>query len=260
MGTRFLCVCLALFAIAALPLAAQDEEKEKSERIVYASYFYCDATRLAEVDELIAEGASVWDQAVTDGKMNDWGWLIHHTGGKWRRVFYGVGSDIESLNKAMNEAGAEVAAMDPDNKFNDICGGHEDYIWSQVTGSGEITGQAPNFAYSIYMKCDPSSVALADTLFKTFYEPAMNEAMGEGGLGGWGYLAHVVGGHYNRLLAMRGADMSSVMDGADAAFGAVFENHPEVGRAVNEICSSHSDNLWVNWQPEADEGGEESAE
>ena len=97
--TAIVLVCLVAAAGSA---TAQDEEKPKV--FTYATYFYCDVTGEDRVDEIVKkQNAPVYDQLVKEGVISGWGWLAHHTGGKWRRVQYYQASSLNGLLDAQDQ-------------------------------------------------------------------------------------------------------------------------------------------------------------
>ena len=134
-----------LLGVAALSVAVSapaglvaDEHEKKEETYIYATYFYCDASMEEKVDELVAKNsAPVYDAAVADGTIKGWGWLRHHTGGKWRRIRYHSAGSMEALLAGLDTVGERIAdASGDDDAFGQICNGHDDYIWRSVAGSG----------------------------------------------------------------------------------------------------------------------------
>ncbi len=52
----------------------------------YATYFYCDVTQQDRADEIVEQlDKPAFDAVVAGGGAAAWGWLKHHTGGKWTR-------------------------------------------------------------------------------------------------------------------------------------------------------------------------------
>ena len=133
-----------LLGVAALSVAVSapaglvaDEHEKKEETYIYATYFYCDASMEEKVDELVAKNsAPVYDAAVADGTIKGWGWLRHHTGGKWRRIQWHTSDTVEGLLSAQETIGARMdKALDgADDGFNKYCRAHDDYIWQSVAG------------------------------------------------------------------------------------------------------------------------------
>jgi hypothetical protein len=95
-------------------------------------YWVCDEGKEAVAD-LIVENvwAPIYDQQVTDGLINSWGWLSHFVGGEYRRLLVVDGADhstlLEARNQALEATGAENAALAA--AFSDVCNGHTDILW-----------------------------------------------------------------------------------------------------------------------------------
>ena len=101
---------MALFVSAPVALVAQDEEAP-ADTYFYATYFYCKVTTQERADELIkAHTVPVYDAAVADGTIKGWGWLAHHTGGKWRRVIYHTSDSVAGVLAAQKTLGERMDA------------------------------------------------------------------------------------------------------------------------------------------------------
>lgn len=237
-------VVAVVLAAVAMPVLAQDEEE--AETYVYATYFECDATRLDEIDALMAKMAPIYDQAKADGSLANWGWLRHHTGGNWKRLFYGVGSDAGALMDtldALNEKSDEIEGADA---FGEICGDHVDYVWRQAASSPVSAADAPGAAgLSVYYRCTFNGEDFADSIVESHFAEVFNAHVGEGKLVSWSWLAHQMGGEFRRLLAMRAADRASLL----SAWGSIIETlsgeHGGALNAFSDICFAHEDYLWM---------------
>ena len=114
MKKRSACAVLTL-AILAAPAVVRAQEDEKPVRpFVYATYYECDVVDQGLAD-MIWESvqAPIYDAAVEDGTISGWGWMIHHTGGKWRRAGYFIAPTIEALLAAQETLGERVQQADP---------------------------------------------------------------------------------------------------------------------------------------------------
>jgi hypothetical protein len=233
---------LALAVAAPCSLAAQ-EEKDEKEAYIYGTYFYCKTSMQEKADELMAKNtAPVYDAAVKDGTIGGWGWLAHHTGGKWRRIQYHVSDSIAGLLKAQ-ETLAERTADTADDGFGEICGTHDDYIWKVEAGnSTETRGKA---ALSVYQVCNINREERADEIVETVFAPVYDKAIADGKITSWGWSSHVIGGEYRRLATMTGDSFEGVL----AARGEILQTLYGDGdnadaNEFSEICGSHSDYLW----------------
>jgi hypothetical protein len=211
MSTKTVCLLVLLsLTLAALPAVAQEEE---ADSFVYATYFYCDVARQERADESVkANGASVFDAAVEDGTITGWGWLGHHTGGKW---------------------------------FSQICGAHDDYIWQQKFSSGGLAEAGRGKAgFSVYHVCKMSKESRADEIVEETLAPLFNAQIKAGNFSSWGWNSHVVGGKYRRLATYTAPDFDKLIAGRAAVIAALIEKHGDAAEEFNSICSSHQDYMW----------------
>jgi hypothetical protein len=242
-----------LISLAALvPLAflstgalAQDKE-EKAESYVYATYYTCDVTRQERADEIVkARDAPVYDAAVKDGTINGWGWLAHHTGGKWRRIRYSSAGSMEALFKAQEKINAaQDAAGGDDNEFGSICNSHQDYVWHGLAGSGGnlLAEKRGKIGLSAYFICKMSKEDDADELIEKVFAPVYNDHVGDGKLTSWGWSEHIIGGKYRRLATMTANDLPTLLKMRASIFEALDDN--DDADEFTEICGSHSDYIW----------------
>ena len=143
---QFIKNTIVLLGCAAIATTAVAQEEEKPSVFTYATYFYCDVNGQDRVDEIVkTQNAPVYDQMVKEGKMLGWGWLAHHTGGKWRRIQYYQASSVAGLLDAQTEMNKRLDGVDDaaDKDFGKICNAHDDYFWEVESGSsGETRGDA----------------------------------------------------------------------------------------------------------------------
>ena len=187
----------------------------------------------------------ILDAAVADGTIKGWGWLAHHTGGKWRRLRYHSASSIDELLQALQTIGDKIdEASGDDNTFGQICNQHDDYIWRSVTGSGGDVLSAPRgkVGISVYHQCKMSKENRADELVKTVFAPVYNAHVGDGKLRSWGWSEHMVGGKYRRLGTLTADDWPTLMKMRASIFESLKDN--DLADEFGEICGSHSDYLW----------------
>lgn len=234
---------LAVFA----PLSLSAEEEKKAESYIYGTYFYCDTARQEKADELVmANTAPVWDAAVADGTVTGWGWIAHHTGGKWRRIQYHTSDSIAGLLAAQESVGAKVDAAvgDKNDEFGQICNAHDDYIWKQEAGNATAVtrGEA---SLSTYHVCSMSKEMRADEIVKKVFAPIYDKAMADGKITSWGWNSHQIGGKYRRLGTMTATDYPTLLKARDEIFEAIYADGDNAeANEFDTICTSHSDYLW----------------
>lgn len=231
------CACL-LFSGAA---AAQDE---KAERYTYVTYHVCDMSQQERASEIFDElQKPLYEAAVADGTINGYGWLEHHTGGKWRRaVYYGAGS-VQALIDAQKKIGDQADAKNKKlgEEFSRICSSHDDYIWRTVAGNiGTVARGGASF--STYYVCDQGRETEADALVTQVFGPVFDKMVADGKLKSWGWNEHIVGGSYRRLATLSGTDMKAVLEARDAVVEAMIDN--PLGSTFTGICGDHTDYMW----------------
>lgn len=234
---------LALAVAAPFTLAAQEEEDAASS-FIYASYFTCTNSMFEAVDAEVGKHlAPVYDAAVKDGALGGWGWLAHHTGGHWNRLFYHVSDSIEGALKAQRVMAERTADL-PDDAFSKACNAHEDYIWETEAGNG-VMGERGSVSLSVYHVCDINREQRADELVKSVFAPFYDKAIDDGKIKSWGWNSHVVGGKYRKLATMSGDSFEALLKARGEILEAVYaDGENKEAWEFSEICHSHSDYMW----------------
>ena len=248
--TRFVYTSVMLcLLLAPLSLSAQEEDEGPSS-YVYATYHYCGMHAQGDADEVFeASNKAIYDQMLEDGKITAYGWLAHHTGGKWRRLNYYAAPTLDALMDAGDAFGEAAEAADPDGelnkKFGKACPSHEDYIWASDSVGTGATERGPA-GFSVYFICDENREARADEIVAEHFAPHYDKAVEDGGLTSWGWSEHWVGGKYRRLLTTTSADHKTGLNARNALIEALYssEGMEEIGAEFTDICGSHSDYMW----------------
>jgi len=243
-------IMAAAIGLTALTLAcvAQEEEDEGPIAFTYATYFYCTGGPASRVDELVAEDADRMNGFVEDGTISAWGWLAHHTGGRWQRVFYYQAGTMDALldaGDAIQDSGDDDdadAEEDDGLTFGQVCPSHDDYIWQVDNGSGGDTrGKA---GFSVYHVCDQNREERAGELVDEYIAPILNQFVEDGKLTSWGWSTHVVGGRFRALQTFTAPDMKSLMQARGEVIGAIYAEESEAGTEFSDICGPHVDYMW----------------
>lgn len=241
-------IVATLTCLAAAPLTGAAEEHEPDETYIYATYMVCDTSRQDEADKIFEEvHKPVLEAAKRDGTIRGWGWLVHHTGGQWRRIRYHSAGSMEALLAALDTIGDRMdEAAGDDDTFGQICNAHDDYIWRSVAGSGggPATGPRGKVGMSAYHVCKMSQEDRADELVKSVFGPIYDAHVGDGKLRSWGWSEHIVGGKYRRLATMTADDWPTLLKMRAAVFEALDELDNPLADEFSEICGSHADYLW----------------
>lgn len=245
MRMKIIKIMATALGVTALTLAcvAQEEDDEGPIAFTYATYFYCDGGPTSRADEIIAADADRMNGFVEDGTISAWGWLAHHTGGQWQRVFYYQAESMEALLDAYDTTGNDEEDADDDGaKFGEICPRHDDYIWQVDNGSkSETRGKA---GFSVYHVCDQSREERAGELVDEHVAPILNQFVEDGKLTSWGWSSHVVGGRFRALQTMTAPDMKSLMKTRGEVIEAIYADESEAGEEFNDICGPHVDYMW----------------
>jgi hypothetical protein len=230
--------------LCVLASTVQAQEAEKPSVFTYATYFYCDVSGQDRVDEIVkTQDAPVYDKMVEEGLILGWGWLSHHTGGKWRRISYYQAPSVAALLDAQAEMQKRFADRgDSDRDFGVICNAHEDYIWEVESGSsGKERGEA---GFSVYYRCDESKEERADEIFAKDFAPIFDKYVAAGKLSSWGWSSHWVGGAFRRLQTMTASDHKTLLAARAELIDEMYADENEAGKEFNAICGSHSDYMW----------------
>ena len=241
---------LVLCALLAVPMIASAQEEEAPKPYVYATYFECDPG-----DEWMADGIvdflykPIFDAAVEDGTISSWGWMGHHTGGKWRRILYRSAPTLEAALEALETLGAKVDEKNAQaaSQIGEVCPAHDDYIWQVGAGSGGARGVGDDrgkAGSSVYLHCDMAKEDRADELVASVFAPIYDRHVAEGNISSWGWLKHVVGGKWRRLATMTGESHSAVLKVRGEIIDEIWEKHEAEVEEYVSICGAHADYLW----------------
>jgi len=243
---NILCTSILTLTIAT-PVVLMAEEEKATDSYIYATYFYCKTSAQEQADELVkANTVPIYDAAVADGTIKNWGWLAHHTGGKWRRIQYHGSDSIAGLLAAQETIGerTDAAGGDEDNAFGKICGAHVDYIWKSEAGSATNTKRGA-VSMSVYHVCDIAKEERGDEIVKKVFAPIYDKAVADGKITSWGWSSHVVGGKYRRLGTMSGENYPDLLKARGEILEAIYGDGDNAeANEFSSICTSHSDYLW----------------
>jgi hypothetical protein len=222
---------------------AQAEDKPV-EAFTYATYHVCDIAKQERADAIFEQlQKPIYDAAVADGTITNYGWLVHHTGGKWRRGMYFGASSIQGLLDAQDKIGNQIDAKNEKlvTEFGQICNSHDDYIWHRIAGNVGTVARG-GAAFSVYSVCDASREEQADALVTQVFTPMFDKFVADGKLKTWGYIEHVVGGSIRRTLTMSATDMKTLMATRAEVIDTVLDN--PLGEVFTDICGDHADYMW----------------
>jgi len=241
------CISILTLAISTPAALLAQEEEKAADSYIYATYFYCATSAQEQADELVkANSVPVYDAAVADGTIKSWGWLAHHTGGKWRRIQYHGSDSLAGLLAAQETIGErmDAAGGDKDNNFGKICGAHDDYIWKSVAGSASDSKRGA-VSLSVYHVCEFTKEERGDEIVKNVFAPIYDKAVADGKISSWGWNSHVIGGEYRRLGTMTGANYPDLLKARSEIMETIYGDGDNAeANEFSGICTSHSDYLW----------------
>lgn len=247
-GILFGFVIAGIGVLAPISVAAQDDSVPTA--YVYATYFECNPAAESRADEIVKRNyAPHYDAAVESGDIASWSWLSHFVGGKWRRVLLITSTNMDDLLDSSGALGEILEETTPEagRVFTEVCGVHEDYIWTNVAGIGasQLGDERGEAGFSMYFECDQSQEAKADEIVQEYFAPIHDRFVSEGGLTSWAWLQHNVGGDWRRLLSTTSTDHKTAMRTRAAITEALADRKVERAlREFNEICYRHHDYLW----------------
>lgn len=236
-------------SLLVLPMVGTAQEDEE---YIYVTYFECDPSMewLADgVFEMVQKPA--YEKAVESGALNAFGWLVHHTGGHWRRALWRSADSVDELMASFDvlAENTDPSMANAGAQFNKICNRHEDYIWqSAAGGAAEASDEAPEegVGISVYFGCDQNREQRADEIVDETIGPLYQAQVEAGNIRSWGWLSHIVGGDIRRVATMRADDWSSLFSARSAILEAMQDGDAsEAGEEFTDICGTHEDYLWV---------------
>ena len=235
-------------SLATISFTAAAQDEEAPELYTYASYFTCPGGSLEAADAEIAADQERMDGLVADGTISRWGYLAHHTGGSWQRIFYYQADSLDALldgSDAIQDTGdddGDAAGEEKGPSFGEVCNRHDDYIWQVQNGT--IGADRGAVGFSVYHVCDIAREDRADEIVAEHFAPILNTMVEDGQLASWGWSSHVVGGKYRKLQTMTAADHKSLLAARGAAITALYADDDAAGNEFTEICGPHVDYMW----------------
>ncbi len=232
---------------------------QEEQNFIFGEYYVCDMNREAFADVLVEHVLGpIYQRHVDSGELTGWGWMAHHAGGRWRRLLYMTGSDLDTMlaarDKIIEEQQAEIA--DEGREFVSICGSHDDLIWARAAGQSteEMLANLGPVSYSTYYVCDVAQQERADEIVQQLFAPHIATLMESGQLSGWGWYSHVIGGRFRRLMTHGGMSHAALIDAVNKYNEAAGAENQALADEFSQICGSHQDYLWNRVLPKADGG------
>ncbi len=237
----------------AMMLCTSSVVAQDTNPVILGIYFRCNQAQETNADQVVRTTlAPIVRKHVTAGHLTGWVWLNHNQGGPWRRVFAILGTDLNQMMNVRQEITDEFTTRHADaaNRLSTACASHDDYIWTGVSTSVPNPNALGPASISAYHVCDRSREGRADEIFTQVLAPLYKKHADMGHITTWGYYAHRMGGIFRRLETFAGPDHVTLMNMQNAIYEEAGTTHPLAMREFNEICSWHTDYMWMNQTPQ----------
>ncbi len=113
-----------------------------------------------------------------------------------------------------------------------------------AAAQAEKKADPDRYVYATYFKCDPSREWAVDEVAKSVWGPIYDEAVKNGQLNAWGWLAHHTGGPWRRLVYLMAPSIEGLFAAQESLLKAVNDKNSPAARDFGAICSSHDDYIW----------------
>lgn len=238
----------SLFLQGLAALAVLLPAKATSQSLI-ATYYGCQTAYEDEADFIVnTVFAPVLDRHADAGGLSGWGWVEHAAGGSWRRIMTLTAPERTTAVNAWSQINQELEDEHPGatHRFNEICGSHDDYIWSLDDSSeGTDPGSTPETWVSTYWVCNEAQESRADEI-QQILAPVYDKHVAAGNITGWSWYSHEIGGRFRRLLTVAGSDLPGLLDARETIINELQVEHAEAMAEFGSICSGHVDYLWQN--------------
>lgn len=245
-----LAACLMLCAGTA---AAQEQS------FIIGEYYVCDMTREAFADVLAEHVLGpIYQRHVDSGELTGWGWLSHSAGGRWRRLLYATGNNLDTMLAARDKiiAESEAEVSNETREFLSICGTHDDLVWAHAAGpsTDEMLANLGTKSYSTYYVCDVTRQERADEIVQQLIGPQIEKLRASGEISSWGWYAHVIGGRFRRIMTHSGSSHAALINAVNTYNEAAAAENEALANEFSDICNGHVDYLWDRVLPKPDGG------
>jgi hypothetical protein len=112
------------------------------------------------------------------------------------------------------------------------------------------------FVYSTYHICDLATQDSMDDVIANNDKAVLDKAVEDGRMTGWGYYAHMTGGHWRRLQYHTAPTMEEVLHNQEAVFAEIYEDNEDAGNARSAACAAHDDYIWAQMSGGGADGGD----
>lgn len=112
------------------------------------------------------------------------------------------------------------------------------------TSAWSDSHESDTYIYGTYMYCDASMEDAADATFEKYYRPILEDSLRAGEITGWGYLKHMVGGKWRRLVYRIGPGAVDVINAVGKHGEAIDKKLRSRDDNLLKACKAHDDYIW----------------
>lgn len=245
MSTRIAGLVLGVLALGATTLAAQAQAP--SNRFLLATYYECNYDSEGVADMMMQRLSPIMQKHVDAGHITSYGMSAHVLGGAWRRIvsMWGTRDALLDLWTALD---GEMRAADPVAlaAFNNTCGTHQDYLWSEVAASPPPRTPIPanHFRHSTYFFCNQAQEQNVDSLVIKTVGPEIQKHVAMGHVYDWNWLEHENGGTVRRVLTFTGPSVKALFQMRQAIFEGIGEKATQ--DLFGGACGNHFEYVWTS--------------
>lgn len=137
----FALIVLPSFFLSGPALEAQEAPAEARPGVSVVRYFKCPMGQSEEAVRILnEEWRSYAEQQIEEGRLIDYGILVHSWGDEWNVVDYFVAEDMDGWRAAWSAILSALNEADPEGemyeRFSELCTEHKDNIYTVVSPPG----------------------------------------------------------------------------------------------------------------------------
>lgn len=103
---------------------------------------------------------------------------------------------------------------------------------------------AQSVVYASYFECDPTRVAVADSLMRSFWTPLVDSHVTAEHALAWGWLGHHTGGTWSRGFYVVAPDVANAVSVVEALGADAMRTNAAAMTETDAACPRHEDYIW----------------
>ena len=137
MRRMFAAVVLVSAVLAGPAVEAQEEAADARPGVSVVRYFKCPMGQSEEAVRILNEEWRAYaERQIEEGRLLDYGILVHSWGDEWNVMDYFVAEDMEGWRAAWSAMLSAMSEADPEGemyeRFSELCTEHKDNIYTVV--------------------------------------------------------------------------------------------------------------------------------